>query len=124
MKSKKGKLILIPCTLGYTEVNKVLPPVNTTYINSCSEFIVENIRSARRFLLKSNVNAAIDDLKFHLLNKHTNEYELSVMLKCIKDGKNIGLLSEAGCPGIADPGTNIVKSVSYTHLTLPTICSV
>ena len=79
MKSKKGKLILIPCTLGDTEVNKVLPLENTTYINSCSEFIVENVRSARRFLIKSDINTAIDDLKFHLLNKHTKEYELSLI---------------------------------------------
>ena len=113
MKSKKGKLILIPCTIGDTEVNKVLPQENTTYINSCSEFIVENIRSARRFLIKSNINTAIDDLKFHLLNKHTKEYELSAMLKCIEDGKNIGLLSEAGCPGIADPGADIVKLAHF-----------
>ena len=106
---QKGKLILIPCTLGDTEINKVLPLENTTYINSCSEFIVENIRSARRFLIKSEINTAIDDLKFHLLNKHTKEYELSSMLKCIEYGKNIGLLSEAGCPAIADPGADIVK---------------
>ena len=90
MKFKKGKLILIPCTIGDTEVNRVLPQENTIYMNSCSEFIVENIRSARRFLIKSNINTAIDDLKFHLLNKHTKEYELSAMLKCIEDGKNIG----------------------------------
>ena len=82
MKSRKVSSILIPCTLGDTEVNKVLPLENTTYINSCSEFIVENIRSARRFLIKSNINTAINDLKkFHLLNKHTKEYELSAMLK-------------------------------------------
>lgn len=113
MKFKKGKLILIPCTIGDTEVNRVLPQENTIYINSCSEFIVENIRSARRFLIKSNINTAIDDLKFHLLNKHTKEYELSYMLKCIEDGKNIGMLSEAGCPGIADPGADIVKLAHF-----------
>ena len=105
----KGKLILIPSTIGETEVNKVLPQENTTYINSCSEFIVENIRSARRFLIKSSINTAIDDIKFHLLNKHTKNFELSSMLDCIEDGKNIGLISEAGCPGIADPGADIVK---------------
>ena len=109
MKSMKGKLILIPCTIGETEVNKVLPQENTTYINSCSEFIVENIRSARRFLIKSSINTAIDDIKFHLLNKHTKNFELSSMLDCIEYGKNIGLISEAGCPGIADPGADIVK---------------
>ena len=109
MKSKKGKLILIPCLLGDTELKKVIPIENTTHINSCSEFIVENIRSARRFLIKSNIKTAVDKLKFHLLNKHTKEHELSTMLKSTEHGKNIGLLSEAGCPAIADPGADIVK---------------
>ena len=109
MKSNRGKLILIPCTLGDTEINSVLPFENTLQINSCSEFIVENIRSARRFLIKSNIKTAIDDLKFHLLNKHTKNLELTSMLNSIEEGENIGLLSEAGCPGIADPGADIVK---------------
>ena len=109
MKLNRGKLILIPCTLGNAELNKVLPLKNTNYINSCSEFIVENIRSARRFLIKSKINTVIDDLKFHLLNKHTKEYELYSMLTSIDEGKNIGLLSEAGCPSVADPGADIVK---------------
>ena len=109
MKSNRGKLILIPCTLGDTEMNSVLPSENTLQINSCSEFIVENIRSARRFLIKSNIKTAIDDLKFHLLNKHTKNLELTSMLNSIEEGENIGLLSEAGCPGIADPGADIVK---------------
>ena len=109
MKSNRGKLILIPCTLGDTEINSVLPSENTLQINSCSEFIVENIRSARRFLIKSNIKTAIDDLKFHLLNKHTKNLELTSMLNSIEEGENIGLLSEAGCPGIADPGADIVK---------------
>ena len=115
---KKGKLILIPCTLGETRLNKVLPQENTTYINTCSEFIVENIRSARRFLIKSNINTAIDDLNFHLLNKHTKKYELSFMLKSIYDGKNIGLLSEAGCPRIADPGAEIVKLAHLKNINI------
>ena len=109
MKSNRGKLLLIPCTLGDTEINSVLPSENTLQINSCSEFIVENIRSARRFLIKSNIKTAIDDLKFHLLNKHTKNLELTSMLNSIEEGENIGLLSEAGCPGIADPGADIVK---------------
>jgi 16S rRNA (cytidine1402-2'-O)-methyltransferase len=109
MTSSKGKLILIPCSLGDTAIDAVLPLENTTHINSCSEFIVENIRTARRFLIKSNIKTAIDDLEFHLLNKHTKAHELSAMLNCTAEGKNIGLLSEAGCPGIADPGADIVK---------------
>ena len=118
MKSNKGKLILIPCTLGDTAPHLVLPTENTQHINSCSEFIVENLRSARRFLIKSNIKTAIDDLVFHLLNKHTKKHELSTMLKTIEQGKNIGLLSEAGCPGIADPGADIVEIAHSKGITV------
>ena len=118
MTSNKGKLILIPCTLGDTAIDAVLPLENTIHINSCSEFIVENIRTARRFLIKSNIKTAIDDLEFHLLNKHTKAHELSAMLKRTAEGKNIGLLSEAGCPGIADPGADIVKIAHSMQITV------
>ena len=106
---KKGKLILIPCTLGDSELSSVLPTDNINRINSCTTFIVENLRSARRFLIKSGIETKIDDLHFHLLNKHTAQSEVSLMLNAAMDGQNIGLLSEAGCPGVADPGSEIVK---------------
>lgn len=106
---KKGKLILIPCTLGDSDLSSVLPSDNINQINTCTDFIVENLRSARRFLIKSGIENKIDDLTFHLLNKHTKQSELPKMLNSAMKGKNIGLLSEAGCPGIADPGSDIVK---------------
>ena len=107
---KKGKLILIPCTLGDSEVSAVLPSDNINEMNSCTTFIVENLRSGRRFLIKAGISTKIDDLHFHLLNKHTESSELPSMLDvALKKGENIGLLSEAGCPGIADPGSDIVK---------------
>ncbi|MBL6657277.1 MAG: SAM-dependent methyltransferase [Flavobacteriales bacterium] len=106
---KKGKLILIPCTLGNSEVSSVLPPDNINEINSCNTFIVENLRSARRYLVKAGITTKIDDLHFHLLNKHTDQSDLHTMLNAALKGENIGLLSEAGCPGIADPGSDIVK---------------
>lgn len=109
MRLKTAKLILIPCTLGDTKLTSVLPIENTEQINSCKVFIVENLRSARRFLVKSKISTAIDDLEFHLLNKHTKKGELLKMLDAISHGHNVGLLSEAGCPGIADPGAEIVK---------------
>jgi len=105
----KGKLILIPCTLGESELSAVLPADNVHHINSCTSFIVENVRSARRFLIKAGIQTKIDDLTFHLLNKHTEASELATMLQSALNGENIGLLSEAGCPGIADPGSEIVK---------------
>ena len=106
---KKGKLILIPCTLGDSEVSAVLPSNNIDEMNSCKTFIVENLRSARRFLVKAGISTKIDDLHFLLLNKHTESSELPSMLDTALKGENIGLISEAGCPGIADPGSDIVK---------------
>jgi len=106
---KKGKLILIPCTLGLTELSAVIPNNNIKYINSCQTFIVENLRSARRFLKNAGFLGDLNNINFHLLNKHTISSERSMMLETCLKGQNVGLLSEAGCPGIADPGADIVK---------------
>ncbi|MGC6470879.1 MAG: SAM-dependent methyltransferase [Flavobacteriales bacterium] len=116
--NKPGILILIPCTLGDTSSAEVIPENNLNYINSCSTFIVENIRTARRFLIKSGISSKIDDLTFHTLNKHTKVHEFESMLNSIFSGENIGLLSEAGCPGVADPGSEIVKIAHRLKLTV------
>jgi 16S rRNA (cytidine1402-2'-O)-methyltransferase len=105
----KGKLYLIPCTLGDNETKSVLPITISDNINSCDAFIVENLRSARRFLIKAGLTKKIDDLTFFELNKHTNTVDLPTFLDPIKKGLNIGVLSEAGAPAIADPGSDIVK---------------
>ncbi len=105
----KGKLYLIPTTMGDSEINKVLPTFNSELINNINYYIVENIRTARRFLSKSKIKNSIDDLEFFLLNKHTKYNELSSFLLPIYEGNDIGIMSEAGCPGIADPGSDIVK---------------
>ena len=104
-----GSIYLIPCTLGDVSLEKCLPAFNLEIIRSLDEFIVEDIRSARRFLIKSGIPKPIDELTFHLLNEHTNREDISTFINAAKLGKNIGLLSEAGCPGIADPGASIVK---------------
>lgn len=108
MHSEKGNLILIPCPLTDGDLVSVLPSNNLPRINSCSTFIVENLRSARRFLIKAGIKTKIDDLQFHTLNKHTPPEALSLMLDNAVKGENIGLISEAGCPGVADPGAEIV----------------
>ena len=102
-------LYLIPVTLGETEISKVLPPDNKEIILSIRYFIVENVRTARRFLKQTDPGIDIDCLTFYTLNKHTSEAELSGFLKPIEDGYSIGIISEAGCPAIADPGAEIVK---------------
>lgn len=102
----KGKLYLIPTTLGDSKVENVIPSYVLELINEINIYIVENVRSARRYLRKAGIKTAIDDLTFHVLDKRTKESELNSFLKEIKT-QNIGLISEAGCPGVADPGASI-----------------
>ncbi|MFY9150877.1 MAG: SAM-dependent methyltransferase [Prolixibacteraceae bacterium] len=104
-----AKIYLIPTTLGDTSIERVLPPDLTHLISSVSVFIVENIRTARRFLKKVNPAIVIDDLTFFELNQHTDKKEISRFLEPNREGKDIGIISEAGCPGVADPGAEVVK---------------
>jgi 16S rRNA (cytidine1402-2'-O)-methyltransferase len=106
--NKKGTLYMIPVTLGETAVNKVIPEINNELINEIDIYIVENIKTARRFLKKAGIIKPIDELTFFELNKRTQVTNLPTFLKPISEGKNIGVLSEAGCPGVADPGADIV----------------
>lgn len=101
-------LYLIPVTLGDTSIEKVLPTYNREVIISIKYFIVENIRSARRFLKKTESSINIDDLTFYELNKHTNLSDIERYLQPIAKGESVGVISEAGCPAIADPGADIV----------------
>lgn len=101
-------LYLIPVTLGDTSIDKVLPSYNRDIIVSIRYFIVENIRSARRFLKKTDSEIVIDDLTFFELNKHTNLSDIERYLEPIVKGESVGVISEAGCPAIADPGADIV----------------
>lgn len=107
---KKGKLYLIPTTLGGLEgLERVLPDFNTQIIHQLDEFIVEQIRTARRFLSKIQHPVPINKLIFHELNKHTQPDEISNYLNNAMKGKSTGLLSEAGTPCVADPGSVIVQ---------------
>jgi len=107
---QRGSLFLIPTTLGsFDSIDKVLPDYNTQIIHSLDIFIVEQVRTARRFLSKLKHPKKIDDIEFYELNKHTHESEIFSFLYGISGGKSIGLLSEAGTPCIADPGASIVK---------------
>lgn len=101
-------LYLIPVTLGETPVEQVIPSYNSTVIATLNYFIVENIRSARRFLKKSNPDIVIEQLTFYELNKHTDRNIITSYLLPMKRGESIGILSEAGCPAVADPGADVV----------------
>lgn len=104
-----ANLYLIPLTLGDSELNTVLPESNSAVIRSISHFIVENIRTARRFLKKVDREIDIDSLHFYELNKHTDKRQLHAYLDPIKENLPMGIMSEAGCPGVADPGAEVVR---------------
>ena len=101
-------LYLIPVTLGDTEIDQVIPPHNTEIVPQLRYFIVENVRSARRFLKKSNPEIDIDGLEFYELNKHTDKNQIASYLLPLKSGESMGVISEAGCPAVADPGADVV----------------
>lgn len=105
---KNPVLYLIPVTLGDTPVEKVIPPFNTTVISDLKHFIVENVRSARRFLKKCNPDIDIDSLTFYELNKHTDRNRIESYLLPMTSGESMGVISEAGCPAVADPGADVV----------------
>jgi 16S rRNA (cytidine1402-2'-O)-methyltransferase len=101
-------LYLIPVTLGETSIEQVLPTYNKDIITGISHFIVEDVRSARRFLKKVEKSIDIDALTFYTLNKHTDPKEIGSYLQPLTEGKPMGVISEAGCPAVADPGADVV----------------
>lgn len=103
----KPSLYLIPVTLGDTPVDSVLPAANADIVSRLKYFVVENVRSARRFLKKCNPGTDIDSLTFFELNTHTRKEEISGFLQPMDDGHDMGVISEAGCPAIADPGADV-----------------
>ena len=101
-------LYLIPVLLGETAIDQVIPNYNKEVVSELKFFIVENIRTARRFLKKCDPDIDIDSLTFYELNKHTEQKDISDFLNPMKSGESIGVMSEAGCPGVADPGADVV----------------
>lgn len=107
---------MLPCPIADSDsVWDVLPDSNRQVINSLDYFIVENVRSARRFLSKAGVERAISELEFVELNEHTtSSADVERMLRPIIDGRSAGVISEAGVPGVADPGADIV-ALAHRH---------
>lgn len=104
-----GKLYLIPTRLGDNPPLEVLPLSIKKIIEQVDDYIVENEKTARRFIKRVSPGKSQGSLKLLLLNKYTQENELDHFLDACKVGTSMGLLSEAGCPAIADPGSDIVK---------------
>lgn len=104
-----GKLYLIPTPLGDGGPLEVLPISVKWAIENINHYIVENEKTARRFIKKISPKKSQPDLKFNWLNKFTNPEEIPTFLEPCLQGHDMGLMSEAGCPAIADPGAPIVK---------------
>jgi 16S rRNA (cytidine1402-2'-O)-methyltransferase len=108
MSDSPKKLFLIPSTLGDTPVVNVIPAYNLEIINTLSHFVVEEIRTARRFLIRCGYKNDINSIQFYILNEHTPAQEIPSIFSN-SGNHNLGLLSEAGVPGVADPGSSLVE---------------
>jgi 16S rRNA (cytidine1402-2'-O)-methyltransferase len=105
----KGRLILFPVPIGADDIGISLPANNMELLATCRTFIVEELRSTRRFLKRAGYPYPIDDTVFLELNEHTSQEDIVGHLDAIERGENIGLLSEAGLPCVADPGAMITR---------------
>ena len=103
-----GKLYLIPVPLGDSSIVSSFA-LDTTILHSIDFFVVENLKTARKYLKQLGFNKSFDEVIFSELNLRRQTYTNNEIVNELKKGKNIGLLSEAGCPGIADPGSDLIK---------------
>lgn len=101
-------LYLIPVEIGTGSWDNVLPAGNLRIVSAIRVFIVENIRTARRALRRWDSSFPIDDCTFHELNAHTDPLRIGAYLDALRSGEPVGVMSEAGCPGVADPGADVV----------------
>lgn len=102
-----GTLYLIPVTLGDDNIANALPPVVVDIARRLDIFVVENEKTARRFLSAIKTTKPVRELTLLTLNEHTTERELPALLAPLLEGRDMGVMSEAGCPGIADPGAQL-----------------
>lgn len=113
-KANPGKLVLIPSLVEEEQYATYLPPEITHYLGTLNHFVVEELKTARRFIRKMIKNKNIDACVFYELNEHTSTDVLNTLVQPLLDGHDVGLLSEAGCPGIADPGQQLVE-LAHCH---------
>ena len=110
-------LYLVPTPICENTISKVLSKHVITVIHSLQQFVVEDIRTARRFLLQAGHPGPIEQLKFHLLNEHTSAAEIANILTFLRE-EDTGVISEAGVPAVADPGAQVVKLAHANGITV------
>lgn len=106
---KEAVLYLFPTPIADNDLNLSMPAINLELLEKCDCFIVEELRTARRFLKKAGYKKDFEEVDFFVLNEHTKQEEIEDYLKPIEDNRNIGLMSEAGLPCVADPGSMVVS---------------
>ncbi len=111
-----GTLYLIPVTLGDDVISKALPPDVVSIAQRLDTFVVENEKTARRFLGAVKTSRPVRELSLLTLNEHTTDKELPALLAPLLEGRDVGLMSEAGCPGVADPGAQLVALAHRKNL--------
>ena len=107
--SQFGTLYLIPVTLGDDNISYVIPAEVIAITQKLDTFVVESEKSARHFLSTIKTAKPVRQLALNLLNEHTNDKDISTLLAPLLAGHDVGLMSDAGCPGIADPGAKLVE---------------
>ena len=114
MKEEKGKLYLIPSPLGENDPAEVIPGPVLSSLSGFRTFVVEEIRTARRYLSKAGLKGHIGELEFHELNEHTDQATVESYVKLFDGGNDVALISEAGLPAVADPGAQLV-ALAHRH---------
>ena len=104
----KGRLYLIPSPLGDNDPAEVIPAPTLALLQGIRRYVVEEVRTARRYLSRAGLKGHIADLEFHELNEHTTPQEVEALAALFDDGEDVGLISEAGLPAVADPGAALV----------------
>ena len=104
----KGRLYLIPSPLGDNDPAEVIPAPTLALLQGIRRYVVEEVRTARRYLSRAGLKGHIPELEFHELNEHTTPEEVEAMTSLFDDGQDVGLISEAGLPAVADPGAALV----------------
>ena len=108
MDKNKGRLYLIPSPLGDNDPAEVIPTPVLESLKEFRTFVVEEVRTARRYLSKAGLKGHIGELQFHELNEHTEPATIEGYLRLFDDGNDVALISEAGLPAVADPGAQLV----------------
>jgi 16S rRNA (cytidine1402-2'-O)-methyltransferase len=112
--AEKGKLYLIPSPLGENDPAEVIPGPVLKSLEGFRTFVVEEVRTARRYLSKAGLRGKIGDLEFHELNEHTDEATIEGYIRLFDGGNDVALISEAGLPAVADPGAQLV-ALAHRH---------